>query len=134
MCPSAPKIFCLHKSDLPSFQCLERQVGSGDFNCQSLGVLPGSAVEVRNAFGTETSYAFNTQFLFRQIAVFSNLWRERRFGQLRCNTAKNFVLSKIYLILLFLSSGRVLEKCFKTKSTVSRVSQLCLRVDCSFCF
>lgn len=49
MSPSATKIFCLHESDVPSLQCLERQVGSGDLNCQSLGVLPGSAVEIRNA-------------------------------------------------------------------------------------
>lgn len=54
--------------------------------------------------------------------------------QLCCSTAKNFVLSEISLILLFLSSGRVLENCFKTKLTLSRVSQFCLRVDCSFDF
>lgn len=78
-----PEICCLQKSGLSCLQCLKWWVG------QSLGVFPSSIMDLRNVSRFEVNYTFHMQFLFRQIAIFSNLQREKLFFPLCCNMAKN---------------------------------------------
>lgn len=107
-----PEICCLQNSD-SCLQYLKWWVGSGDLNCQSLGVFPSSIMDLRNVSRTEVNYAFNRQFLFRQIAIFSNLQREKLFFPLCCNMAKNSQCSVKFLWFYCCLHRSVSEKCLR---------------------